>query len=141
MKKIYFLLLSFTIFSYFCVIAFSLQQATNNSIPTVKSLLKITEKNDAITNVKLIKTLDDYAKKEGIQLHKVIFSINRNEKKIKTIYTFGRQGYQYTDKHANYPIYFKNSTAFKDHSPLGIYYLTEDVPQATITELSKIATI
>lgn len=139
MKKIYRLLLLFSLFGVFYTTKDVLENQIKDSLPNAQVLIEVVEweQNRSIDSV--FSDIDYYAEKNNLRIHKVITGMDSKGETSKNVYTFskGISKYSYHFPSLEENINFFDSGELLNVSPIGEYYLTQSVPQSIKSDFEK----
>ncbi|HEM5241113.1 TPA: hypothetical protein U1338_002075, partial [Streptococcus suis] len=139
MKKIYRLLLLFSVLSVFYLAQKVLENHIKNSLPDVQVYIEVVEWNQNRSTDSVFSDLDQYAEENNLQFHRVMTEIDSKGETSKNVYTFskGVSNYSYHLPSLKENINFFDSKELMNTSPIGGYYLTQSVPKNIKSDFEK----
>ncbi|HEL1624768.1 hypothetical protein [Streptococcus suis] len=139
MKKIYRLLLLFSVLSVFYLAQKVLENHIKNSLPDVQVYIEVVEWNQNRSTDSVFSDLDQYAEENNLQFHRVMTEIDSKGETSKNVYTFskGVSNYSYHLPSLKENINFFDSKELMNTSPIGGYYSTQSVPKNIKSDFEK----
>lgn len=132
MNKIYRVLLIATLISFLYMFTTTFKTAIELSIPNLKETLIVTEWDKTKRTDEIYQKIEDYTKKNNIEIHKIVFRTNDNGNTEKNIFTFSNNKnstYSYSQEKSKMLTNFHSSNELSTENILGSYALTQGAPK------------